>query len=225
MSPNRHGLRATRWVAASGRGSLPQAPSLPERAFTVGRAGDTRPFAPKGKRSVYGLFALSREIVCKIHVNGPNGYDPRFPFGRRSTGGIASTVVVRLPRTYAPHIGILQTRMITAPGSPHAAQVIPAFLTHRAFSVKRFASKPNDLSSRAKSAVFRLVRAGRLYPRLAFCLFSKAKCSKARRGGVGGCGGKGDPTRARRGAPFPLRKPYPVAASISRSGRSRRWGR
>ncbi len=181
----------------------PKPPSLPERAFTVGRAGDTRPFAPKGKRSVYGLFALSREIVCKIHVNGPNGYDPRFPFGRRSTGGIASTVVVRLPRTYAPHIGILQTRMITAPGSPHAAQAMPAFLTHRAFSVKRFASKPNDLSSRAKSAVFRLVRAGRLYPRLAFCLFQRQNALKRAGEGLGGAGGRGTPPARGGGPPSP----------------------
>ena len=179
----------------------------------MGRVGDTSPIAPKGKRSVYGLFALSREIVCKIHVNDPNGYDPRFPFGRRSTGGIASTAVVRLPRTYAPHIRILQTRMITAPGSPHAAQAIPAFLTRRTFSVKRLALQTIRPVIAQKKRGFPLglgrttLSAPRILP------FSKAKCSKARRGGVGGCGGKGNPTRARRGGPLP------PAETISCSGK------
>ena len=226
MSPNRHGLRATRWVAASGRGSLPQSPpSLPERAFTVGRAGDTSPIAPKASGVYTAYFPYPVKLFVKSMLTGPKGYDPRFSFGRHSTGGIASTAVVRLSRTYAPHIRILQTQMITAPGSPHAAQAIPAFLTHRAFSVKRFASKPYDLAFRAKSAVFRLVWAGRLYPRLAFCLFQRQNALKRAGEGLGGAGGRGTPPARGGGSPFPLRKPYPVAASISHSGRSRRWGR
>lgn len=44
----------------------PKPPSLPQRAFTGGRAWDTRTLSPKGTRSVYGIFVLSVEITCKI---------------------------------------------------------------------------------------------------------------------------------------------------------------
>lgn len=44
----------------------PKPPSLPQRAFIGGRAWDTRNLSPKGTRSVYGVFVLSIEIICKI---------------------------------------------------------------------------------------------------------------------------------------------------------------